>query len=267
MPRFAANLSLMFGEVAFLDRFAAAVESRFSAVEYQFPYAFDRRDIASAARDAHLPVVLHNTPPGDFDKGERGLGCIPGRQAEFRDQVTLAIDYARAVGCTKIHVMAGIWPDGAKEEDLNKVFVENLRHAGKEAAKVGIDILIEPLSRPSVPNYFLVKSKQAIRLMDEAKVPNLYLQYDIFHMQVMEGNLAPTIERHLKRIGHIQIADAPGRNEPGTGEINFPFLLGHIDSLGYGGWVGAEYKPAGETKAGLGWFQPYRTGQKFQIAR
>jgi hydroxypyruvate isomerase len=267
MPRFAANLSLMYTETGFLDRFAAAAASGFGAVEYQFPYAFDRRDLAAAAREARLPVVLHNTPPGDFDKGERGLGSVPGRQAEFRDQVTLAIDYARAVGCARIHVMAGIWPDGAKEEDLNKVFVENLRHAGKEAAKVGIDILIEPLSRPSVPNYFLVKSKQAIRLMDEARVPNLYLQYDAFHMQVMEGNLCPTIERHLKRIGHIQIADTPGRNEPGTGEINYPFLLGHIERVGYTGWIGAEYKPAGETKAGLGWFQSYRASQPLLIAR
>ena len=146
------------------------------------------------------------------------------------------------------------------------MFVENLRHAGKEAAKVGIDILIEPLSRPSVPNYYLVKSKQAIRLIDEAKVPNLYLQYDAFHMQVMEGNLAPTIERHLKRIGHIQIADTPGRNEPGTGEINFGFLLAHIDRIGYKGWVGAEYVPAGDTKAGLGWYQPYRAKAKLQLS-
>lgn len=266
MPRFAANLSLMYAETGFLDRFAAAASCGFGAVEYQFPYAFDRRDVAAAARDAKTPVILHNTPPGDFDKGERGLGCLPGRQAEFRDLMVTAIDYARAVGCTKIHVMAGIWPDGATEEDLTKVFVQNLRVAGAEAAKVGIDILIEPLSRPSVPNYFLVKSKQAIRIMDEAKVPNLYLQYDAFHMQVMEGNLAPTVERFLGRIGHIQIADTPGRNEPGTGEINFPFLLGHIDRIGYKGWIGAEYKPAGETKAGLAWYQPYRQGQKLQLA-
>jgi len=266
MPRFAANLSLLYADLPFLERFAAAAACGFGAVEYQFPYAQDRRDLAAAARDAKLPVILHNTPPGDFEKGERGLGCLPGRQAEFRDQVVQAIDYARAVGCTKIHVMAGIWPSGAKEEDLDKVFVENLRHAGKEAAKVGIDILIEPLSRPSVPNYYLVKSKQAIRLIDEAKVPNLYLQYDAFHMQVMEGNLAPTIERHLKRIGHIQIADTPGRNEPGTGEINFGFLLAHIDRIGYKGWVGAEYVPAGDTKAGLGWYQPYRAKAKLQLS-
>lgn len=267
MLRFAANLSLLFTEVSFLDRFAAAASCGFGAVEYQFPYAFDRRDLAAAQREARVPVVLHNTPPGDFDKGERGLAALPGRQAEFRDQMVQAIDYARAVGCSKIHVMAGIWPAGATEEDLNRVFVDNLRHAGKEAAKVGIDILIEPLSRPSVPNYFLVKSKQAIRLMDEAKVPNLYLQYDAFHMQVMEGNLCPTIERHLKRIGHIQIADAPARTEPGTGEINFSFLLGHIERIGYGGWIGAEYKPAGETRAGLGWYQPYRQAAALQLGR
>ena len=266
MARFAANLSMMFGEVGFVDRFAAAASCGFGAVEYQFPYAVDRRDLAAAARESRLPVILHNRPPGDFDKGERGYGCLAGRQAEFRDQVVLAIDYARAVGCTKIHVMAGIWPSGATEEDLTKVFVENLRYAGKETAKVGIDILIEPLSRPSAPNYFLCKSKQAIRIMDEARVPNLSLQYDAFHMQVMEGNLAPTIERLLPRIGHIQIADAPNRNEPGTGEINFPFLIAHIDRVGYKGWSGAEYKPAGETKAGLGWYAPYRTQNKLQLS-
>jgi hydroxypyruvate isomerase len=266
MARFAANLSMMFGEHGFVDRFAAAGACGFGAVEYQFPYAVDRRDLAAAARESRLPVILHNMPPGDFEKGERGYGCLPGRQAEFRDQVVLAIDYARAVGCTKIHVMAGIWPSGAMEEDLNKVFVENLRYAGKETAKVGIDILIEPLSRPSAPNYFLVKSKQAIRLMDEARVANLSLQYDAFHMQVMEGNLAATIERLLPRIGHIQIADAPNRNEPGTGEINFPFLIAHIDRLGYKGWIGAEYKPAGETKAGLGWYAPYRLQNKIKLS-
>ena len=258
MPRFAANISTMYGEFKFLERFAAAVSGGFTAVEYQFPYAFDRRDAAAAAREYRLPVILHNTPPGEFDKGERGLGSIPGRQAEFRDQLALAIDYARAVDCKKIHVMAGLWPAGAAEEELTKVFVENLRFAGKEAAKVGIDILIEPLNRTSVPNYFLVKSKQAIRIMDEAKVPNLFLQYDLFHMQIMEGNLAPTVERHLKRIGHIQIADTPGRREPGTGEINFPFMLGHIDRVGYEGWIGAEYNSATDTNATLGWFQPYR---------
>ncbi len=264
MPRFAANISTMYGEMKFLERFAAVAASGFGAVEYQFPYAFDPRDVAAAARECRLPVILHNTPPGDFEKGERGLGILAGRQAEFRDQVTQAIDYARAVGCKKIHVMAGIWPQGATEEDLTRVFVENLRHAGREAAKVGIDILIEPLNRVSVPNYFLVKSKQAIRIMDEAKVPNLYLQYDVFHMQIMEGNLAPTMERHLKRIGHIQIADTPGRREPGTGEVNFPFIFGHIDRIGYAGWVGAEYNSATDTKATLGWFQPYRGGATLQ---
>lgn len=266
MPRFAANLSMLFGEAPFLERFAAAAAQGFGAVEYQFPYEFDRRDLAAAVRDAKLPVVLHNMPPGDPAKGERGLGCLPGRQAEFRDQVVHAIDYARAVGCAKIHVMAGLWPAGAPEADLDRVFLENLRFASRETAKLGIDILIEPLSRPSVPGYYLVKSKQAMRLIEAAELPNLYLQYDAFHMQVMEGNLAPTIERFLPRIGHIQIADTPGRNEPGTGEINFAFLLAHIDRIGYKGWIGAEYKPAGETKAGLGWYQPYRIANKLRLS-
>lgn len=267
MPRFSANLSTLFNEAAFLDRFAAAASCGFTAVEYQFPYAFDLRDVNAAWRDARLPVVLHNMPPGDHSRGERGLGCLGDRAAEFRDQVTLAIDYARAVGCKKLHVMAGIWPDGAKEEDLTGAFVESLRYAGKQAAKVGIDILIEPLSRLMIPNYFLVKTKQAIRIMDQAKVPNLYLQYDAYHMQIMEGNLAPTIERFLGRIGHIQIADTPGRGAPGTGEINFPFLFQHIDRVGYAGHVGVEYKSDGDTKKTLGWYEPYRAAQKLKIAQ
>ena len=262
MPRFSANLSTLFGETPFLGRFAAAAQCGFTAVEYQFPYAFDRRDLAAAQRELRLPVVLHNAPPGDMDKGERGLGCLAGRQAEFRDQIALAIDYARAVNCKKLHVMAGIWPPGAAEEDLDRVFVENLRHAGKEAAKVGIEILIEPLSRPSVPSYYLCKSKQAARIIEQARVPNLKLQYDFFHMQVMEGNLAATVERRLPIIGHIQMADAPKRLEPGTGEINYPFLFAHLDRIGYQGHVGAEYKPARPTAETLAWFQPYRVAQK-----
>jgi hydroxypyruvate isomerase len=262
VPRFSANISTLYQEMPFLERFAAAAQSGFTAVEYQFPYALDKRDLAAARRELNLPVVLHNTPPGDAEKGERGLGCIEGRQAEFRDQVALAIDYARAVGCKKLHVMAGVWPAGAAEEDLDRVFVDNLRHAGKEAAKVGIDILIEPLSRPSVPNYYLCKSKQAARIIEQARVPNLSLQYDFFHMQVMEGNLAATVERRLPIIGHIQMADAPKRLEPGTGEINFPFLFALLDRLHYQGHVGVEYKPERPTRETLAWFQPYRAGQR-----
>jgi len=262
VPRFSANISTLYQEIPFLDRFAASAKAGFTAVEYQFPYAVDRRDLAAAQRELKLPVVLHNTPPGDPDKGERGLGCLEGRQAEFRDQVALAIDYARAVGCKKLHVMAGIWPAGAAEEDLDRVFIDNLRHAGKETAKVGIEILIEPLSRPSVPDYYLCKSKQAARIIERAKVANLKLQYDFFHMQVMEGNLAATVERRLPIIGHIQMADAPKRLEPGTGEINFPFLFALLDRIGYQGHVGVEYKPDRPTAETLAWFLPYRAQQR-----
>lgn len=262
MPRFSANLSTLYQEIPFLERFAAAAQSGFAAVEYQFPYDTDKRDLAAAQRELKLPVVLHNAPPGDPGKGERGLGCLEGRQGEFRDQIALAIDYARAVGCKKLHVMAGIWPAGAAEEDLDRVFIDNLRHAGKETAKVGIEILIEPLSRPSVPNYYLCKSKQAARIIERAGVSNLKLQYDFFHMQVMEGNLAATVERRLPIIGHIQMADAPRRLEPGTGEINYPFLFAHVDRIGYRGYVGAEYKPERPTAETLAWFQPYRAQQR-----
>jgi hydroxypyruvate isomerase len=257
MPKLAANVSMMFAEVDFLQRFAAAARAGFRAVEYQYPYDWKSADLAAAVRDAGVEVVLHNMPQGDAALGERGTACLTGREPRFRDDLERAIEYARAVRCPSLHLMAGVVPAGAERAALHATYVANLRHAGKRLAREGMRALIEPLSERTVANCFLRSSAQAAQVLDEVAAPNVLLQYDVFHMQLMEGNLALTIERLLPRIGHLQIADAPGRNEPGTGEINFEFLFGHIDRLGYSGWIGCEYNPVGDTREGLEWARRY----------
>lgn len=256
MPRLAANLSTLFKELPFLERFQAARRAGFRAVEYQFPYDFPAADVAAAARDADMQVVLHNTP-ADSQRGDFGLGCVPGREPEFRERLERAVDYAQAAGCRRLHVMAGVMPPGAREGELHATFVENLKHAAHRLRAAGMLLLIEPVSERTARNYFLRSSAQAVAILDELATGNAFLQFDLFHMQLLQGNLAATIERLLPRIGHVQLADAPGRNEPGTGEINFDFLLAHIDRLGYSGWVGCEYNPLGETVEGLKWAQRY----------
>jgi hydroxypyruvate isomerase len=257
MPKLAANVSTLFKELPFLERFAAAAKAGFRAVEYQYPYACEAADVAAAVREAGLQVVLHNMPPGDSARGEHGTGCLPGREARFRDDLEKAIDYARTAGCPRLHCMAGVPAPGAEPGESHAVFVANLRHAARRLADAGMQLLIEPLSDATVKGYFLTGSAQAIRILDEIGAPNAWLQYDLFHMQRMEGNLADTIARLLPRIGHMQIADVPGRHEPGTGELNFDFLLGHVDRAGYSGWVGCEYNPKGDTVEGLKWAKSY----------
>lgn len=256
VPRLAANLSTLFTEALFLERFAAAARAGFRCVEYQFPYDFDKDEVAARARDAGLQVVLHNAPPGGR-ASDRGIACLPGREAEFRDGVERAIGYARAARCARLHCLAGVAPAGVERERLHATYVANLRHAAARLAAEGMTLLIEPINTRSVPGYFLSGSRQAERVLDELGAPNVRLQFDLFHMQIMEGDLAKTIERLLPKIGHMQLADVPGRHEPGTGEINFPWLLGHIDRLGYAGWIGCEYNPIGDTLAGLTWAKPY----------
>ena len=256
MPRLAANLSTLFKELPFLERFQAARRSGFRAVEYQFPYDFPAADVAAAARDAGVQVVLHNTP-GDSQRGDFGVGCLPGREPDFRDQLERAVAYAQAAGCGRLHVMAGVMPRGSPESELHSTFVENLGYAARRLREAGMQLLIEPVSERTAADYFLRSSAQAVAILGEVGADNAFLQYDLFHMQLLQGNLAATLERLLPRIGHIQLADAPGRNEPGTGEINFDFLLPHIDRLGYSGWVGCEYNPLGETVEGLKWAQRY----------
>jgi hydroxypyruvate isomerase len=258
MPRFSANLTLMFGEVPFLERFAAAARAGFGAVEFVSPYDFPAEEIAARLRADALAVSVFNLPPGDWAKGERGIACLPDRRDDFAAGVERAISYARLLGCDRLHAMAGIRPAGVAEPELRATYVANLRIAAAALAREGLTLLVEAINTRDMPGYYLTTSRQALEVMDEVGAPNLRFQFDVYHLQIMEGDLAPTLERHLDRIGHVQVADTPGRHEPGTGEINYAFLLRHLDRLGYRGWVGCEYRPLGATEAGLGWMTPYR---------
>jgi len=253
MPRFAANLTLMFTEVPFLERFERAAKAGFDAVEFQFPYAWPKDDVAAVLRASGLKAVLHNLPAGDWAAGDRGLACRPDRVAEFRESVPVGIEYAKALGVDRLHCLSGIEPTDHAPSDVHRTYVENLRFAAAETAAAGIRLLIEPINRYDIPGMYLHRSAQAIEVMDEVGSDKLFLQYDIYHAQRTEGELAATMHRLLPRIAHIQIADNPGRHEPGTGEINFPFLFDLMDRLGYDGWVGCEYVPVSETEAGLSW--------------
>lgn len=256
MPKLAANISLLFSETEFLGRFSAAAKAGFRHVEYQFPYAWAATEVADCAFHARVDVVLHNLPAGDVVKGDRGIACLPGREREFREGVERAIEYARAVGCPRVNCLAGVAPQGIARERLQEIFVDNLRYAADKLRAAGIRLLIEPINSRSVPGFFLNTSRQAEAII-EAVSNNLAIQYDIFHMQISEGDLAHTVERLLPKIGHMQLADVPGRHEPGTGEINFPWLLAHIDRLGYAGWIGCEYDPLGGTGESLEWAKAY----------
>jgi len=241
-----------------MERFAAAARAGFRYVEYQFPYAFgSAAEVAARARDAGVQVVLHNLPGGDAAKGDRGIACQPARAGEFREGVERAIEYAKAAGCPRLNALAGVAPSGVAPELLFETLVENLRFAAGKLAAAGLTLLTEPANRRTIPDFFLCGSRQGIEVIDAADASNLKLQYDIFHMQIVEGDLARTIERLLPRIGHMQLADVPDRHEPGTGEINFEYLLAHIDRLGYQGWMGCEYSPRGDTVAGLAWATRY----------
>ena len=257
MPRLAANVSLLFPQVDFLERFDAAAGAGFRYVEYQFPYAWGASEVAERARAAGVEVVLHNLPGGDFGKGDRGLACLPERRSEFRDGVGRAIEYARAVGCPRLNCLAGVVADEAPRARHFDTLVDNLRYAAGMLRAEGMRLMLEACNRRSVPGFFVATSREALAALDAAGADNAFLQYDMFHMQIMEGDLARTIDRLLPRIGHMQLADVPDRHEPGSGEINFPFLLAHIDRLGYAGWIGCEYNPRGDTVEGLKWAKPY----------
>lgn len=258
MPNFAANLTMMYGEHAFLDRFAAAAKDGFRGVEFLFPYAFPAAELAQRLRDNGLTQALHNLPAGDWDAGERGVAILADRAQEFRDGVQKAIDYAGALGCKTLNCLAGKVPAGADAKRLHATFIDNLGFAAGQLKAAGIRLVIEPINTYDIPGFYLNHTKQAADIIAEVGSDNLFIQHDIYHMQRMEGELARTIEANLKLIGHVQIADNPGRNEPGTGEINYPFLFGLLDRIGYAGWIGCEYKPAAATSAGLGWFAPYK---------
>ncbi|HEX2789071.1 MAG TPA: hydroxypyruvate isomerase [Steroidobacteraceae bacterium] len=257
MPKFNANLTMLFNEVEFLDRFRAARDAGFKGVEYLFPYAHRKQDLVERLQANGLAQVLHNLPAGDWANGERGIACLPERIAEFQDGVGQAIEYAQALHCPQLNCLAGIAPHGIDPERVRDTLIGNLRFAAAQLKAAGIRLLVEACNTRDIPGFFLNRSQQALEIIDAVGSDNLYLQYDIYHMQVMEGDLAPTIERNLDRIRHLQLADNPGRHEPGSGEINYPFLFGFIDRLGYSGWIGCEYKPAESTVQGLGWIKPY----------
>jgi hydroxypyruvate isomerase len=260
MPRFSANVSTLFTELPFLDRFAAAREAGFEAVEFQFPYDFTPQEIAARVKDAGLMVVLFNLPPGDFAAGERGLACHPRREKEFAAGVSEALRYAAMLDCRTINCLAGLLPIMTSEAEGRMALKTNLSVAAGIMAKNGIQLVIEAINSFDMPRFFLNRSADAEVLMDELQPLDVKFQYDVYHMQRMEGELFNTVRRLLPRIGHIQIADVPGRHEPGTGEINFPNLFRHLDAIGYGGWVGCEYVPRTSTGKSLAWLRTWMGG-------
>lgn len=255
MPRYSANLSFLYPELPFVERFAAAARDGFVAVEYVSPYELPPETVASLLRDNALVQALFNMPAGDWAAGERGITCLPDRMAEFEASLETTIRYATALGCSRVHCMAGLVPTDADPEELEATFVANLRHAAPRFAAAGVQLLIEPINIRDMPGYFLPTVAMAERILTAVGEENLFIQYDIYHAQVTQGDLVPTYARLRDRIAHIQIADHPGRNEPGTGEINYRFVLGELDRLGYRGWVGCEYKPSSGAGAELGWMK------------
>ena len=264
MPRFAANLSMLYNDVDFLDRFAAAARDGFKAVEYLFPYAYTPEQLAALLRQHGRQQVLFNAPPGDWDAGERGIACLPGREAEFREGIARAITYAQALQCPRIHVMAGLVPQDVDPATVRATYVANVRYAAEQAAAHGIQILLEPINGRDMPGFFLSRQDQAHALVAEIGATNVKVQMDLYHCQIVEGDLAMKIRQYLPtgNVGHFQIAGVPERHEPDVGELNYPYLFQLLDTLGYDGWIGCEYKPARgaaphATRDGLGWLQPW----------
>jgi len=256
MPRFAANVSMLFTEAPFLERFALAARAGFSAVECQFPYEAPAADIRARLQEHGLAMVLHNLPAGDWAAGDRGLAGLPHRTDEFRTGVPRAIAYAHALGVQQLNCLAGIAPAGVDADTVHRTLVDNLRFAARALAAEGLKLLVEPINTYDIPGFLVSRTAQCIALLDEVGEPNAFVQYDVYHAQRMEGELAGTLARHLPRIAHVQVADNRGRHEPGTGEIRFDYVFSELDRLGYAGWVGCEYRPAGRTDAGLGWLPP-----------
>ncbi len=256
MPKFAANLSLMFTEHDFLDRFDAAAEAGFSAVEFLFPYDHPAATIAERLRRNHLTQALFNLPPGDWAAGERGLAALPGRFEEFKTGLDLALDYIEATGVKRIHMMAGNArrADGEAEASYQRA----IRHAAPVLVARGVELLLEPINSRNMPDYFLNDFNYTRDLIAQLGLPNLKLQFDVYHRQILHGDVAMSFRALQPIVGHVQIASVPSRNEPDGEELNFPYLFAEFDRLGYDGFVGCEYNPRGLTRDGLGWFKPYR---------
>jgi hydroxypyruvate isomerase len=255
MARLAANLSFLFAEVPFMDRFERAASAGFEAVEFLFPYSWPAAELKQRLDANRLQLVMYDLPPGNWDVGDRGIACHPDRIPEFRAGVATAIAYATALGVPRLNCLAGKRPAGVDEPILRRTLVENLRYAAAELRRSGLELLLEPINTFDIPGFYVSRSDQALSILDEVGADNAHLQYDVYHAQRMEGELAATVQKNVARIGHIQVADNPGRNEPGTGEIDYAFLFGHLDRIGYDRWIGCEYRPATTTEAGLSWRQ------------
>ena len=255
MPKFAANLTFLFTELDFVDRFKAAREAGFDAVEFMFPYPYPKKQLAELLQANNLDLVLYNLPAGNWAAGERGIACDPKRVKEFQQGVEQAAEYATALGCRKLNCLAGLAPSGISHNEARETLVGNLTAAAKILSGSGLQLLLEPVNTIDIPGFFVSTVAFGLELINAAGAANIGLQFDIYHTQVMEGNIARKIESNLKQIFHIQIADNPGRHEPGTGEINFPFLFSFLDRIGYEGWVGCEYKPAKDTLSSLSWLK------------
>jgi hydroxypyruvate isomerase len=270
MPRFAANLSMLYPELDFMQRFEAAARDGFKGVEFLFPYAHEARELAARLKDNGLQQVLFNAPPGDWDQGERGLACLPGRESEFREGIARALSYAQALSCPRLHVMAGLVSAGAQRETLRSTYVANMRWAAARAAPQGVQVLIEPINTRDIPGFFVNRQDEAHRLIAEIGAANVQVQMDLYHCQIVEGDVAMKIRQYLPtgRVGHFQIAGVPERHEPDIGEMNYPYLFRVIDEVarqcGWDGWVGCEYRPArgaqpSGTSAGLGWLKSWES--------
>jgi len=257
MPNFAANLTSLFTELPFLERFAAASLSGFTAVELLFPYSVPKEQLSDILQENNLQQVMFNLPSGAWESGERGIVCDPGRISEFRDGVEVAVDYALALRCKQLNCLPGIMPRDNCPLAIRDTLASNLRYAASRLERENIRLLIEPINAYDYPGFFLNRSSHALAMIDELAHPNIFLLYDVYHMQLMEGNLASTISENIARIGHVQVADVPGRHEPGTGEINFEFLFRHLDAIGYNGWIGCQYKPLFSTEESFGWLAPH----------
>lgn len=261
MPRFAANLSMLYPQHEFLDRFAAAAADGFGAVEYLFPYDYSAQELKQRLSDNGLVQALFNAPPGDWAAGEKGIASLPGREEEFRAGVERALEYAQVLGNDRIHVMAGLLPDETLRERHQAVYLENLAFAAQQAAKAGITVLIEPINTRDMPGFFLNRQDQAQAVCKAVGADNLKVQFDFYHCQIVEGDVTSKLRRDFAGVGHIQIAGVPDRHEPDLGELNYPYLFEMIDQLGYTGWVGCEYRPKGDTSAGLQWLRDWQAAQ------
>jgi 2-dehydrotetronate isomerase len=260
VPKFAANLSMIFQDLSFLDRFDAAARAGFQGIEFLFPYDHPPEAIAERLERNGLSLTLFNTVPGDWAGGERGLAALPGHEQEFRDGVDHAIACAKATKCPLLHTMAGLWPEGRDKTEGERVYIDNLRWAADRVAAAGLTAVIEPINTRDIPGYFLNYTAQAMRIIERVRRPNLKLQLDLYHVQIMEGDLATRVRALAGAYPHVQIAGNPGRHEPDVGEINYPYLFDLLDEIGYHGWIGCEYRPKGDTSAGLGWARKYGMG-------